>query len=137
MAESGVKGDAGEAAQTAAEKQLLRRRQELDYWQRNATRLRRRNLVTGLAIGAFVVGMCILRPVSVSPTGHILRNITSLCSLKIHRKTFLFFCFFFFKRVKQMYLNVNPEYQGVFFLFFFLFTRSFIKNATSHLQLFV
>lgn len=65
-----------------------------------------------------------------------LRNITSLCSLKIHRKTFLFFCFFFFffKRVKQMYLNVNPEYQGVFFC---LFTRSFIKNATSHLQLFV
>ncbi|XP_075888455.1 cytochrome C oxidase assembly factor 3b [Nelusetta ayraudi] len=57
MAESGVKGDAGVAAQTAAEKQLLRRRQELDYWQRNAARLRRRNLVTGLAIGAFVVGM--------------------------------------------------------------------------------
>lgn len=71
MAESGVKGDAGKAAQTTAEKQLLRRRQELDYWQRNAARLRRRNLVTGLAIGAFVVGMCILRPVSVSPTGHI------------------------------------------------------------------
>ncbi|KAF0032268.1 hypothetical protein F2P81_014558 [Scophthalmus maximus] len=31
---------------------------ELDYhWKKNAPRLRRRNLLTGLAIGAFVVGM--------------------------------------------------------------------------------
>uniref|UniRef100_A0A8D3DLF6 Cytochrome c oxidase assembly factor 3 n=1 Tax=Scophthalmus maximus TaxID=52904 RepID=A0A8D3DLF6_SCOMX len=38
--------------------QLLRRRQELDYhWKKNAPRLRRRNLLTGLAIGAFVVGI--------------------------------------------------------------------------------
>ncbi|XP_037112017.1 cytochrome c oxidase assembly factor 3 homolog, mitochondrial [Syngnathus acus] len=42
---------------TATEEQLLRRRQELDYWKKNATRIRSRNLVTGLCIGAFVVGM--------------------------------------------------------------------------------
>lgn len=59
MAESGAEGPA-RASLTAAQKQLHRRRQELDYWQKNAARLRRRNLVTGLAIGAFVVGMCIL-----------------------------------------------------------------------------
>lgn len=46
--------------QTAAEKQLLHRQQELLYWQKNAARLRRRNLLTGMAIGAFVVSMCIL-----------------------------------------------------------------------------
>lgn len=60
MAESGAEGPA-KASLTAAQKQLHRRRQELDYWQKNAARLRRRNLVTGLAIGAFVVGMCILQ----------------------------------------------------------------------------
>lgn len=60
MAERGAEG-AAKPALTAAEKQLLRRRQELDYWQKNAARLRRRNLLTGLAIGAFVVGMCILQ----------------------------------------------------------------------------
>ncbi|XP_061702305.1 cytochrome c oxidase assembly factor 3 homolog, mitochondrial [Syngnathoides biaculeatus] len=42
---------------TTAEEQLLRRRQELDYWKKNATRIRSRNLVTGLCIGAFVLGM--------------------------------------------------------------------------------
>uniref|UniRef100_A0A8D0AM01 Cytochrome c oxidase assembly factor 3 n=1 Tax=Sander lucioperca TaxID=283035 RepID=A0A8D0AM01_SANLU len=42
---------------TAAEKQLLRRRQELDYWKQNASRIRSRNLLTGLAIGTFVVGL--------------------------------------------------------------------------------
>ncbi|XP_057673646.1 cytochrome c oxidase assembly factor 3 homolog, mitochondrial [Corythoichthys intestinalis] len=42
---------------TAAETQLLRRRQELDYWKKYAARIRSRNLVTGLCIGAFVVGM--------------------------------------------------------------------------------
>ncbi|KAA8584776.1 cytochrome C oxidase assembly factor 3b [Etheostoma spectabile] len=42
---------------TAAETQLLRRRQELDYWKQNAARVRGRNLLTGLAIGAFVVGL--------------------------------------------------------------------------------
>lgn len=50
-------------ALTAAEKQLLRHRQELHHWQKNATMLRRRNLLTGLAIGTFVVGMCILQRV--------------------------------------------------------------------------
>ncbi|XP_059203167.1 cytochrome c oxidase assembly factor 3 homolog, mitochondrial [Centropristis striata] len=44
-------------ALTAGEKQLLRRQKELDNWKKNASRLRRRNLLTGLAIGAFVVGM--------------------------------------------------------------------------------
>lgn len=47
-------------ALTAAEKQLLRHRQELHHWQKNAAMLRRRNLLTGLAIGTFVVSMCIL-----------------------------------------------------------------------------
>ncbi|XP_042248056.1 cytochrome c oxidase assembly factor 3 homolog, mitochondrial [Thunnus albacares] len=42
---------------TAAEKQLMRSRQQLDYWKKNAARVRSRNLMTGLAIGAFVVGM--------------------------------------------------------------------------------
>lgn len=50
-------------ALTAAEKQLLRHRQELHHWQKNAAVLRRRNLLTGLAIGTFVVGMCILHRV--------------------------------------------------------------------------
>ncbi|XP_071378832.1 cytochrome C oxidase assembly factor 3b [Centroberyx affinis] len=56
MAEKGAEG-AAEQSLTAAEKQLPRRRQELDYWKRNAARLRSRNRLTGLAIGAFVVGM--------------------------------------------------------------------------------
>lgn len=50
-------------ALTAAEKQLLRHRQELHHWQKNAAMLRRRNLLTGLAIGTFVVSMCILHSV--------------------------------------------------------------------------
>ncbi|XP_061892484.1 cytochrome c oxidase assembly factor 3 homolog, mitochondrial [Entelurus aequoreus] len=33
------------------------RRQEFDYWKKHAARIRGRNLVTGLCIGAFVVGM--------------------------------------------------------------------------------
>uniref|UniRef100_UPI0037E7D338 cytochrome C oxidase assembly factor 3b n=1 Tax=Semicossyphus pulcher TaxID=241346 RepID=UPI0037E7D338 len=56
MAENGAEGPA-KATLTAAEKQLLRRRQELNYWQQNSARLRSRNRLTGLAIGAFVVGM--------------------------------------------------------------------------------
>ncbi|XP_042361286.1 cytochrome c oxidase assembly factor 3 homolog, mitochondrial [Plectropomus leopardus] len=56
MAEKGAEGS-GKAALTAAEKQLLRRRQELDQWRRNAARLRGRNLLTGLSIGAFVLCM--------------------------------------------------------------------------------
>lgn len=68
MAEEGGKV-AAKAPLTAAEKQLLRRRQELDYWKKNAERIRGRNLMTGLAIGAFVVGMCILhRPMSWAAT---------------------------------------------------------------------
>ncbi|XP_008289407.1 cytochrome C oxidase assembly factor 3b [Stegastes partitus] len=58
MAEKGAEGAAGAAPPTtAAEEQLRRRRQELNYWKQNAARLRSRNLVTGLTIGAFVVGM--------------------------------------------------------------------------------
>ncbi|KAM8845391.1 cytochrome C oxidase assembly factor 3b [Spinachia spinachia] len=56
MADKGAEG-AAKAAMTAAQLQLTRRRQELDHWKKNASRLRGRNLVTGLAIGAFVVGM--------------------------------------------------------------------------------
>ncbi|XP_035472344.1 cytochrome c oxidase assembly factor 3 homolog, mitochondrial [Scophthalmus maximus] len=62
MGEKGAEGPAERAAveqqQQQQQQQLLRRRQELDYhWKKNAPRLRRRNLLTGLAIGAFVVGM--------------------------------------------------------------------------------
>lgn len=53
----------GKPALTAAEKQLPRHRQELHHWQKNAAMLRRRNLLTGLAIGTFVVSMCILHSV--------------------------------------------------------------------------
>ncbi|XP_041833416.1 cytochrome c oxidase assembly factor 3 homolog, mitochondrial [Melanotaenia boesemani] len=53
MAEKGT----AKAAQTAAEKQLLLRRQQLDYFKKNAERLRTRNLLTGLCIGAFVAGV--------------------------------------------------------------------------------
>ncbi|XP_010745685.2 cytochrome C oxidase assembly factor 3b [Larimichthys crocea] len=56
MAEKGAQG-AGEAPLTAAQKQLLRRRQELQSWQKDAARLRGRNLLTGLTIGAFVIGV--------------------------------------------------------------------------------
>lgn len=56
MAEKEAEG-AAKASLTAAEKQLPGRRQELDYWKQNAARLRSRNRMTGLAIGAFVVGM--------------------------------------------------------------------------------
>ncbi|XP_068434730.1 cytochrome C oxidase assembly factor 3b [Clinocottus analis] len=56
MAEKGAVGSA-KPAPTAAEQQLLRRRKELDYWKQNAARLRGRNLLTGLTIGAFVLGM--------------------------------------------------------------------------------
>ncbi|KAM9779966.1 cytochrome C oxidase assembly factor 3b [Neosynchiropus ocellatus] len=42
---------------TAAEQQLILRRRELDNWKKNSARLRGRNLVTGLAIGTFVLGM--------------------------------------------------------------------------------
>ncbi|XP_035036800.2 cytochrome c oxidase assembly factor 3 homolog, mitochondrial [Hippoglossus stenolepis] len=47
----------GDRTGTAAEKLRLLRQQELELWRKNAPRLRRRNLITGLGIGAFVVGM--------------------------------------------------------------------------------
>ncbi|KAM4531311.1 cytochrome C oxidase assembly factor 3b [Odontesthes bonariensis] len=49
--------EAARPAQAAKEEQLLRRRQDLDFFKKNAERLRKRNLLTGLCIGAFVVGM--------------------------------------------------------------------------------
>lgn len=69
MAEKGTSA-AGEAAATkrtltAAETKLLRHFQELNYWKKNAAAIRRRNLFTGLTIGAFVMGMCILHSVCV------------------------------------------------------------------------
>ncbi|CAL8329494.1 unnamed protein product [Boreogadus saida] len=46
-----------ENAKMHNERLLLNRRNELDYWKKNAERIRGRNRLTGLAIGAFVVGM--------------------------------------------------------------------------------
>ncbi|XP_067228943.1 cytochrome C oxidase assembly factor 3b isoform X3 [Chanodichthys erythropterus] len=42
---------------TPAQKQLLKRQQELEYWKRHSKQIRSRNLITGLTIGAFVVGL--------------------------------------------------------------------------------
>ncbi|KAM4716614.1 cytochrome C oxidase assembly factor 3b [Anableps anableps] len=56
MAEEGS-GRAAKAPPTAAEMQLQRRQQELEYFKKNAARIRSRNLLTGLGIGAFVVGI--------------------------------------------------------------------------------
>ncbi|XP_013885033.1 cytochrome C oxidase assembly factor 3b [Austrofundulus limnaeus] len=49
--------DKGAEKGAEAQKQFLRRRQDLDYFQKNASSLRRRNLLTGLGFGAFVVGI--------------------------------------------------------------------------------
>ncbi|XP_047428716.1 cytochrome c oxidase assembly factor 3 homolog, mitochondrial [Mugil cephalus] len=56
MVETGGEAEA-KPALTAAQKQLQRQRLELDHWKQNAARLRTRNRLTGLAIGAFVIGM--------------------------------------------------------------------------------
>ncbi|XP_010786165.1 cytochrome c oxidase assembly factor 3 homolog, mitochondrial-like isoform X1 [Notothenia coriiceps] len=56
MAEKGAE-ESAKASPSSAEKLLPRHKQDLDYWKRNAARLRTRNLGTGLLIGAFVVGM--------------------------------------------------------------------------------
>uniref|UniRef100_A0AAX7THX6 Cytochrome c oxidase assembly factor 3 n=1 Tax=Astatotilapia calliptera TaxID=8154 RepID=A0AAX7THX6_ASTCA len=53
---------------TAAEEQLIRHRKNLDFWKKNAAQIRTRNLLTGLSIGAFVVGICILHSFPVSYT---------------------------------------------------------------------
>ncbi|XP_056090616.1 cytochrome c oxidase assembly factor 3 homolog, mitochondrial [Rhinichthys klamathensis goyatoka] len=42
---------------TPAQKQLLKRQQELEYWKRHSKQIRSRNLISGLTIGAFVVGL--------------------------------------------------------------------------------
>jgi len=57
--------DGKAAPLTAAQKQLSNRREELNYWKQNMERIRRRNLFTGLAIGAFVIGMFTYTIVSV------------------------------------------------------------------------
>ncbi|XP_029583786.1 cytochrome c oxidase assembly factor 3 homolog, mitochondrial [Salmo trutta] len=57
MAAEGVGEVASKEQLSAAQKQLLRKRQDLDYWKKNALKIRSRNRITGLAIGAFVIGM--------------------------------------------------------------------------------
>lgn len=61
MADKGTEG-VGETAKplTQAQKNLLKRQQELQQWRNNTQKLRSRNVITGLTIGAFVLGMCIL-----------------------------------------------------------------------------
>uniref|UniRef100_A0A8C6U360 Cytochrome c oxidase assembly factor 3 n=1 Tax=Neogobius melanostomus TaxID=47308 RepID=A0A8C6U360_9GOBI len=56
MAEQGAQ-EQSKMTLTAAQKQLLMRRKELDYWQKHGARIRRRNVLTGLTIGAFVLSM--------------------------------------------------------------------------------
>ncbi|XP_017259371.1 cytochrome c oxidase assembly factor 3 homolog, mitochondrial [Kryptolebias marmoratus] len=53
MAENGAEKESLRATQ----KQLLRRQQDLRYFQENAARLRSRNLLTGACFGAFVLGI--------------------------------------------------------------------------------
>ncbi|XP_073792951.1 cytochrome C oxidase assembly factor 3b isoform X1 [Danio rerio] len=42
---------------TPLQKQMLKRQQELEYWKLHSKQVRRCNLITGLTIGAFVVGL--------------------------------------------------------------------------------
>ncbi|XP_041943839.1 cytochrome C oxidase assembly factor 3b [Alosa pseudoharengus] len=58
MADKGTEGLA-EAAKplTQAQKNLIKRQQELQQWRNNSQKLRGRNVITGLTIGAFVLGM--------------------------------------------------------------------------------
>ncbi|KAG5279595.1 hypothetical protein AALO_G00079490 [Alosa alosa] len=58
MADKGMEGLA-EAAKplTQAQKNLIKRQQELQQWRNNSQKLRGRNVITGLTIGAFVLGM--------------------------------------------------------------------------------
>ncbi|KAJ0001565.1 hypothetical protein NQD34_006585 [Periophthalmus magnuspinnatus] len=57
MAEQGGQKSAQKTTLTAAQKQLSTHRKQLDYWQQHAGRIRRRNLLTGLTIGAFVISV--------------------------------------------------------------------------------
>ncbi|KAI4796821.1 hypothetical protein KUCAC02_026730 [Chaenocephalus aceratus] len=59
MAEKGAE-ESAKASPSSGDKQLPRRKQELDYFKRNAARLRTRNLGTGLLIGACSVSYTIL-----------------------------------------------------------------------------
>ncbi|XP_043085321.1 cytochrome c oxidase assembly factor 3 homolog, mitochondrial [Puntigrus tetrazona] len=58
-----MEGKSGDASPTApkllspAQKQALKRQQELEHWKRHSKQLRSRNLITGLTIGAFVIGL--------------------------------------------------------------------------------
>ncbi|XP_063326513.1 cytochrome c oxidase assembly factor 3 homolog, mitochondrial [Pelmatolapia mariae] len=56
MSKEGAEG-AAKPRLTEAEEQLLRHRKNLDFWKKNAAQIRTRNLLTGLSIGAFVVGI--------------------------------------------------------------------------------
>ncbi|KAL3987653.1 hypothetical protein ACER0C_014768 [Sarotherodon galilaeus] len=56
MSKEGAEG-AAKPRLTAAEEQLLRHRKNLDFWKKKTARIRTRNLLTGLSIGAFVVGI--------------------------------------------------------------------------------
>ncbi|XP_056609486.1 cytochrome c oxidase assembly factor 3 homolog, mitochondrial [Triplophysa dalaica] len=42
---------------TPSQKQLVKRQLELEHWKKHSKHLRSRNVITGLAIGAFVVGL--------------------------------------------------------------------------------
>ncbi|XP_012697302.1 cytochrome c oxidase assembly factor 3 homolog, mitochondrial [Clupea harengus] len=57
MADKGTEDVLGEIAKTQAQKNLIKRKLELQQWRNNSQKLRGRNLITGLTIGAFVVGM--------------------------------------------------------------------------------
>ncbi|XP_063043767.1 cytochrome c oxidase assembly factor 3 homolog, mitochondrial [Engraulis encrasicolus] len=67
MADKGTGEVLGETGKpiTQAQKNLIKRRLELQQLQANTKRLRTRNLFTGLAIGGFVLGMFTYTIVSV------------------------------------------------------------------------
>uniref|UniRef100_A0A672SI73 Cytochrome c oxidase assembly factor 3 n=2 Tax=Sinocyclocheilus grahami TaxID=75366 RepID=A0A672SI73_SINGR len=61
--ETNMEGKTEDASSTApkpltpAQTRLLKRQQELEHWKRHSKQLRSRNLITGLTIGAFVLGL--------------------------------------------------------------------------------
>ncbi|KAL2100557.1 hypothetical protein ACEWY4_002318 [Coilia grayii] len=67
MADKGMEEVLAETAKplTQAQKNLIKRRLELEQWRNNTQKLRTRNLITGLTIGAFVLGMFTYTIVSV------------------------------------------------------------------------
>ncbi|XP_062387598.1 cytochrome c oxidase assembly factor 3 homolog, mitochondrial [Sardina pilchardus] len=66
MADKGTEGLAETTKPLSqAQKSLLRRQQELQRWRNNTQKLRGRNVLTGLTIGAFVLGLFTYTIVSV------------------------------------------------------------------------